>query len=175
MKFYSPTTFGFYAEEIHGERFLLIPDPDFENPQKAVIDPDWDAPDGFEGEHPFILVDDLDIAPKSISIPNPDCGMPADVIEVAEDAYSALLAQQAFGKSIQPGPDGFPIACEQPPPSEDAIRRERSARIAATDWTQLSDIPAATKAAWKVYRQALRDVSEQPGFPADVAWPTAPA
>ncbi|WP_412841983.1 phage tail assembly chaperone, partial [Cereibacter johrii] len=30
-------------------------------------------------------------------------------------------------------------------------------------------------AAWTAYRQALRDVPEQPGFPAEIAWPEPPA
>ncbi|NBW23522.1 MAG: phage tail protein, partial [Caulobacteraceae bacterium] len=44
----------------------------------------------------------------------------------------------------------------------------------ATDWTQLPDAPVADHEAWAAYRQALRDVPEQPGFPAQIEWPTAP-
>ncbi|OIQ51043.1 hypothetical protein BerOc1_02988 [Pseudodesulfovibrio hydrargyri] len=56
------------------------------------------------------------------------------------------------------------------------IRAERDRLLAACDWMQLADSPldTATKAAWAAYRQALRDVPEQPGFPEAVEWPQSP-
>ena len=54
-----------------------------------------------------------------------------------------------------------------------SVRIERNAKLAASDWTQISD-STADKAAWAIYRQALRDISAQEGFPATVAWPTQP-
>lgn len=53
------------------------------------------------------------------------------------------------------------------------IRAERNARLAACDWTQLSDAPV-NSLAWANYRQALRDVTAQPGFPWSVEWPVLP-
>jgi hypothetical protein len=53
------------------------------------------------------------------------------------------------------------------------IRRERNARLAACDWTQLADAPVDS-AAWANYRQALRDVTAQAGFPWSVEWPAQP-
>lgn len=53
------------------------------------------------------------------------------------------------------------------------VRAERNRRLAACDWTQLPDCTADT-AAWATYRQALRDVPSQQGFPDDVTWPTEP-
>jgi hypothetical protein len=53
------------------------------------------------------------------------------------------------------------------------VRKQRDAKLAATDWTQLADSPA-DKAVWATYRQALRDVPSQPGFPWNVQWPTQP-
>ena len=52
------------------------------------------------------------------------------------------------------------------------VREERDARLAMTDWTQMSDVPEATKRKWSAYRQALRDVPLQPEFPFTVAWPS---
>lgn len=57
------------------------------------------------------------------------------------------------------------------------VRAERNARLAACDWTQLADAPLSTeqRAAWGVYRQALRDLPaqlEQDPFNPD--WPEAP-
>jgi Phage tail assembly chaperone protein len=54
------------------------------------------------------------------------------------------------------------------------IRTERDRRLAASDWTQLPDVSLATKEAWTVYRQALRDVTLQPD-PFNIVWPTPPA
>jgi hypothetical protein len=58
------------------------------------------------------------------------------------------------------------------------IRYERDALLAASDWTQLPDARASmgeTKAAeWDAYRQALRDIPKQDGFPQDVTWPVSP-
>jgi hypothetical protein len=44
------------------------------------------------------------------------------------------------------------------------------------DWTQIADakLTDEQRAAWSAYRQALRDVPEQPEFPWQVTWPTAP-
>jgi hypothetical protein len=52
------------------------------------------------------------------------------------------------------------------------VRAERSAKLAATDWTQGADTPQATKDKYAPYRQALRDVPAQAGFPNTVVWPT---
>ncbi|RQO63108.1 hypothetical protein DBR47_00610 [Paucibacter sp. KBW04] len=56
------------------------------------------------------------------------------------------------------------------------VRAQRSAAIAASDWTQLPDnaLTAAQKSAWANYRQALRDLPQQSGFP-HVAFPAAPS
>jgi len=54
-----------------------------------------------------------------------------------------------------------------------AIRAERDRKLAECDWTQLAD-STANKAAWAIYRQALRDVPAQTGFPWTVTWPETP-
>ena len=51
---------------------------------------------------------------------------------------------------------------------------KRQMLLFGSDWTQLPDVPLATKEAWATYRQALRDITKQPGFPLDVTWPVAP-
>jgi hypothetical protein len=55
----------------------------------------------------------------------------------------------------------------------ESVRAERNAYLAASDWTQLADAPVDS-AAWVNYRQALRDVTAQVGFPWSVDWPTPP-
>jgi hypothetical protein len=54
-----------------------------------------------------------------------------------------------------------------------AVRDDRNKRLADCDWTQLPDAPVVA-ADWAAYRQALRDVTAQEGFPWDVTWPEAP-
>jgi hypothetical protein len=54
-----------------------------------------------------------------------------------------------------------------------AVRDDRTRRLSATDWTQLADAPV-DKTAWATYRQALRDVPAQAGFPWNVQWPDTP-
>lgn len=54
------------------------------------------------------------------------------------------------------------------------VRDDRNARLAACDWTQLPDAPV-DRDIWAAYRQDLRDVSSQPGFPWNVEWPLPPA
>lgn len=54
-----------------------------------------------------------------------------------------------------------------------AVRTDRNSRLAACDWTQVADAPV-DKAAWATYRQELRDITSQPGFPWEITWPTSP-
>jgi hypothetical protein len=52
-------------------------------------------------------------------------------------------------------------------------RQQRNQLLADCDWTQLSDAPV-NSSAWANYRQELRDIPEQEGFPWDITWPVTP-
>lgn len=52
------------------------------------------------------------------------------------------------------------------------IREQRNEKLTACDWRMLTDNLGSAE--WKVYRQALRDVPQQAGFPDNVVWPDAP-
>ena len=56
------------------------------------------------------------------------------------------------------------------------VRAERGSLLSACDWTQVDDSPLSNvqKAAWATYRQALRDISAQSGFPWTIDWPVTP-
>jgi hypothetical protein len=56
---------------------------------------------------------------------------------------------------------------------EAEVRQQRNELLSACDWTQLPDSPADHEA-WATYRQELRDVTEQAGFPWEVQWPETP-
>ena len=53
------------------------------------------------------------------------------------------------------------------------VRTERDAKLTESDWTQVVDAPV-DQVAWATYRQALRDIPEQAGFPNTINWPTEP-
>ena len=53
------------------------------------------------------------------------------------------------------------------------MRDARTGLLARTDWTQLADSPTEGDS-WTTYRQALRDLPTQAGFPWDVEWPEPP-
>lgn len=54
------------------------------------------------------------------------------------------------------------------------VRAERDRLLIQSDWTQLPDAPVE-QVAWAAYRQALRDITAQSGFPIDVLWPAPPS
>jgi len=54
----------------------------------------------------------------------------------------------------------------------DSVRAERETKLKESDWMALSDVTMTAE--WSTYRQALRDVPEQAGFPHTVTWPTEP-
>jgi hypothetical protein len=55
-------------------------------------------------------------------------------------------------------------------------RNKRDELLAKTDKTQIPDSPLSdgTRAEYQAYRQLLRDIPEQPGFPYEVTWPEKP-
>jgi hypothetical protein len=56
---------------------------------------------------------------------------------------------------------------------EDEARVLRDTLLAATDWTANSDVTMTAEQT--AYRQALRDITDQSGFPANVTWPQEPS
>ena len=56
---------------------------------------------------------------------------------------------------------------------ETEVRQQRNQLLNACDWTQLPDAPVL-RASWATYRQQLRDVTAQAGFPWEVQWPVQP-
>src|SRR6185437_3547082 len=98
--------------------------------------------------------------------------MPADVVKITAARHAELMAAQAAGKLIAADRRGRPIAVDPPPPPPEQLwawlRRRRDKLLAACDWSQLPDVPAALQEAWRPYRQALRDLpatTEDPGKP----------
>lgn len=54
---------------------------------------------------------------------------------------------------------------------------KRQQLLADSDWTDTVSAQArlgTAYAEWQLYRQALRDITLQPGYPTTIEWPTAP-
>ena len=54
-----------------------------------------------------------------------------------------------------------------------SVRDSRNTQLSECDWTQVADAPV-DKTVWATYRQALRDITAQSGFPWTIDWPVAP-
>ena len=117
-------------------------------------------------EHTMI---DLEIKWDAINEELPFTASPVDV-EAHGRAIFDMAGAGQFGEVAEYVPP--------PPPTTEeraaAARGERNALLAATDWTQAADVPQATKDKWAPYRQALRDVPGQSGFPTNIRWPVKP-
>ena len=57
------------------------------------------------------------------------------------------------------------------------IRIMREIELKKCDWRVMPDSPLSDSkvAEWKTFRQALRDIPTQAGFPTNVTWPTKPS
>ena len=56
------------------------------------------------------------------------------------------------------------------------VRRKRDSLVSQTDYYMLPDYPSTPDGieAIKTYRQELRDITKQSGFPRNVEWPAVP-
>lgn len=103
--------------------------------------------------------------------------MPGDVIEVSPEDYRFLIEGQSLGKSIVYRSrklqlvEYVPLAL-----TWDSIRARRDVYLTKSDWTQIPDNQMDSKLveAWRVYRQALRDITETFAHPDEVVWPKTP-
>ena len=68
---------------------------------------------------------------------------------------------------------GYTVENKSQNQAETNVRNKRDSLLSETDWTALSDNSMSTEMV--AYRQALRDITAQEGFPYDVTWPTKPA
>ena len=60
---------------------------------------------------------------------------------------------------------------------DQTIRMQRDRLLTDTDWVVVkhNELGTPIPQEWLDYRQALRDITEQSGFPDNVEWPTAPS
>jgi hypothetical protein len=95
--------------------------------------------------------------------------VPDAPIEVPEWAVPRWVDGQWIGEQVPEEVD-----YESAPITEDQVRSQRDWRLSQCDWTQLPDSPVEAED-WALYRQQLRDVTLQVGFPEEVVWPEEPS
>ena len=93
------------------------------------------------------------------------------------DGLAWRLIDDAFTQDAQ-GNWSLPYKLEALP-LEDAqrnVRNKRDRLLQETDWRVIKAYERSENlpAEWEVYRQALRDITSQAGFPYEVTWPTKP-
>lgn len=134
------------------------------------------------------IINDLQRAFPNISIPQPPTLADLDALEVDPVLEGAQPELSRFQSAVRTGPEldslgnwvwvytaidwseeAIATATEQ---QWQSIRTERNRKLYDCDWTQLPDAPVDS-AAWAVYRQELRDVTNQ-SDPFEIVWPTPP-
>lgn len=102
------------------------------------------------------------------STPQPACNWDEDVI-----AGDPALIDGSWQQTWQVVPADAAELEQRTQAQADAVRMQRQQLLAGSDWTQIPDA-GVNRSAWAAYRQALRQLPEQEGFPWSVAWPVPP-
>ena len=84
-----------------------------------------------------------------------------------------LIAKAEADPNMEDITGSWPPAVDPLLEKENEVRGQRNLLLSQSDWTQVSDTPV-DQAAWAAYRQKLRDITKQSGFPNNVIWPTKP-
>lgn len=99
---------------------------------------------------PMEVIKGMDLPDDFTEIP-PPTDIPGDSVQVWKDGKWSYIKSDIIDKANQ-------------------VIAQRDSMLKATDYTQLEDSPADKKAYAK-YRQALREIPTQSGFPVSVVWP----
>lgn len=110
--------------------------------------------------------------------------MPDGVIEITEEDRQSLLDLQSVGRTIMVMDGVLTTVDPETLLSEDEryniasaqVRSKRDMLLSETDYLVMPDypLPEGAQAAIKAYRQSLRDITEQEGFPFTVEWAEKP-
>jgi hypothetical protein len=139
-------------------------------------------PPGGSAVYPYTLTD--------LRLANPGVKFPVDITDAIAAEYHCFPVQPTTPdnaptgkKNVRAAPelvDGLwferwalvDLTADETAAQWAAVRAERNAKLAACDWTQLSDAPA-DDLQWAVYRQALRDLPQTQTDPFNIVWPPA--
>lgn len=111
--------------------------------------------------HDGIVYDAISVKPESVFYPD----YASKFVQVPNEVQSGWTFD---------GTNFFPPVIKPMETVADRIRTVRNSRLQESDWTQAADIPQPTREKWAIYRQALRDIPQQSGFPDNVQWPVQP-
>lgn len=94
-------------------------------------------------------------------------------VELVGDKW---YTKYVLGPVFENDDDRLAYEAERDLAQADAVRNDRDNRLAACDWRVIKSLEAGTAQDfdWAVYRQALRDLPSQQGFPWNVVWPVSP-
>ncbi|TBU78169.1 tail fiber assembly protein [Phytopseudomonas daroniae] len=191
---FSASTTGFYDTRVHGERTLLIVDPNWVPPLISVLlQPGESLPDGSfineTGEPISVDVPDATATPAMLEVPNEACLLPADAVEISAELYAEQFAGNATGQLIVADANGRPTLVDPPPPSTEQLAASVLAKRSnllqgatqaiaplqdAVDLGESTAEEDAALTAWKRYRVALNRIEQQPGYPHTIEWPASP-
>lgn len=128
-------------------------------------------------------VDPVFEGPQATTIPPYQYSQRDGVVEVDGKWYTHYIAGPVFQDYVDDqgvthtAAEQYEAYCFQKDDEQGSVvRAERNRRLAACDWTQLADSPLSVeaKSAWAFYRENLRMVPQQAGFPWEVQWPPEP-
>jgi hypothetical protein len=103
--------------------------------------------------------------------------IPDDAFDLSTESYNALIYGVSQGQVITKSPDGFPVLVNPPGQSNTSLatsaRQKRDALLEMTDWIVVKSVELTTPIPtnYITYRQNLRDVPTQVGFPDSISWP----
>jgi hypothetical protein len=100
-----------------------------------------------------------------------------NLTDLLEACVKYDLERQAIANTRALNENEVLALVETPTETAETVRLKRRPLLRQSDWTQGPDAPltAEQKTAWATYRQALRDITAQSGFPLNVIWPTEPS
>lgn len=143
------------------ETGAVMQESEFRAYQKSIGGPSWDRTNSE-------ILDELS-ADVVFAIPTPSVSRYQvayrDGVELIDGKWYAKYSVADMDAEAQAAVDSTQAA---------AVRATRNARLKDSDWSQGKDISDAISSAWASYRQALRDLPSQAGFPWDVNWPVSP-
>jgi hypothetical protein len=119
-----------------------------------------------------LLLDDGDSPTKMLRMPSYDVETLNPFSNEAQayaQAKKYAVKPHLFGAYISPEEEAAALLAEQTA----QMRATRNELLTSCDWTQVADAPI-DKEAWANYRQSLRDLPSQEGFPNEITWPTEP-
>lgn len=122
--FFSAAERGFYDTMIHGARTVIIDDPDWVRPTIPVtLEPGEavsveGAPLVNETQAAITLeIPDEQAQPPRLEVPNPNCRLPPDAVEITDESRQALLAGVSQFRQIRGDENGYPVLVDLPGPS----------------------------------------------------------